>query len=57
VRGETQRSGLPGETLYLEYEAYEEMAVAKMGQIAREIWERWPRCAASPSSSGSAGWG
>lgn len=42
VRGETQRSGLPGETLYLEYEAYEEMAVAKMGQIAREIWERWP---------------
>ena len=42
VRGETRRSGLPGETLHLEYEAYEEMAVAKMGQIAREIWERWP---------------
>jgi MoaE-MoaD fusion protein len=42
VRGETQRSGLPDETLYLEYEAYEEMAVAKMAQIAREIWARWP---------------
>lgn len=42
VRGETQREGLPEETLYLEYEAYEEMAEAKMAQIAREIWQQWP---------------
>lgn len=42
VRGQTQRQGLPGETSYLEYEAYSEMAELKMAQIAREIWERWP---------------
>ncbi|MFW5940902.1 MAG: molybdopterin converting factor subunit 1 [Chloroflexota bacterium] len=42
VRGETQREGLPPQTLYLEYEAYEAMARQKMAQIAREIWERWP---------------
>jgi molybdopterin synthase catalytic subunit len=42
VRGETSREGLPAATLYLEYEAYEEMAQVKMAQIAREIWERWP---------------
>lgn len=42
VRGETQREGLPAETLYLEYEAYEAMAEAKMAQIAREIWQKWP---------------
>jgi molybdopterin synthase catalytic subunit len=42
VRGQTQREGLPGQTLHLEYEAYEEMAELKMAQIAREIWERWP---------------
>lgn len=42
VRGETRRTGLPDETLYLEYEAYEGMAEEKMAQIAREIWERWP---------------
>lgn len=42
VRGQTARSGLPAETLYLEYEAYGEMAEAKMAQIAREIWARWP---------------
>lgn len=42
VRGETDRTGLPDRTLYLEYEAYEEMARQKMHQIAREIWERWP---------------
>jgi MoaE-MoaD fusion protein len=42
VRGETQRTGLPEETLYLEYEAYEEMAHEKMAQIAQEIWARWP---------------
>ncbi|RMH00569.1 MAG: MoaD family protein [Chloroflexi bacterium] len=43
VRGETRREGLPTETLYLEYEAYTEMAELKMAQIAREIWERWPK--------------
>lgn len=42
VRGETERDGLPPETLFLEYEAYEEMAELKMAQIAEEIWERWP---------------
>ncbi len=41
VRGETDRPGMPAATLYLEYEAYEEMALAKMEQIAREIWEKW----------------
>lgn len=43
VRGQTQRDGLPPTTHYLEYEAYSEMAEAKMSQIAREIWERWPQ--------------
>ena len=42
VRGETRREGLPPATIYLEYEAYQEMAESKMNQIAREIWERWP---------------
>ncbi len=42
VRGQTQRDGLPPETIYLEYEAYNEMAELKMAQIAREIWEKWP---------------
>ncbi len=42
VRGRTRRDGLPPETLHLDYEAYESMAVEKMGQIAREIWARWP---------------
>ncbi len=42
VRGRTQRDGLPPETLHLDYEAYESMAEAKMAQIAREIWARWP---------------
>lgn len=42
VRGETAREGLPSVTQYLEYEAYEGMAVAKMEQIAREIWQRYP---------------
>jgi molybdopterin synthase catalytic subunit len=42
VRGETARDGLPGETIYLEYESYSEMAEMKMAQIAHEIWERWP---------------
>jgi molybdopterin synthase catalytic subunit len=42
VRGETQREGLPPDTIYLEYEAYQEMAELKMAQIAREIWAKWP---------------
>ena len=42
VRGQTQRDGLPPETVYLEYEAYSEMAELKMAQIAREIWRKWP---------------
>ncbi len=42
VRGETQREGRPAATLYLEYEAYQEMAEAKMARIAWEVWERWP---------------
>jgi len=42
VRGQTQRNGLPPETLFLEYEAYSEMAELKMAQIAREIWQKWP---------------
>ena len=31
-----------GNSLYLEYEAYQEMAELKMAQIAHEIRERWP---------------
>ncbi len=41
VRQETQR-GRPHETKFLEYEAYEEMAQAKMKQVADEIRSRWP---------------
>jgi len=40
VRGITQRDD-PHETFYLEYEAYQPMAEAKMKQIAEEIRERW----------------
>lgn len=42
VRGQTARDGLPPSTLYLEYEAYEEMATQRMAQIAQEIWQKWP---------------
>lgn len=42
VRGQTNREGLPPETVYLDYEAYEQMAEEKMAQIALEIWARWP---------------
>jgi MoaE-MoaD fusion protein len=42
VRGETDRDGLPANTLYLEYEAYEAMATQKMVQVAQEIWQKWP---------------
>ena len=41
VRGVTTR-GEAHDTAYLEYEAYEPMAEAKMAQVAREIRERWP---------------
>lgn len=40
VRQHTER-GEPRETEYLEYEAYAEMARAKLDQIAGEIRERW----------------
>ncbi len=43
VRGQTQRDGLPPQTIHLEYEAYSAMAESKMAQIAREIWQRWPQ--------------
>jgi molybdopterin synthase catalytic subunit len=41
VRGLTSRDD-PHETVYLEYEAYQPMAEAKMRQVADEIRERWP---------------
>jgi molybdopterin converting factor subunit 1 len=41
VRGLTSR-GDPHDTLYLEYEAYQPMAEAKMRQVAEEIRNRWP---------------
>jgi molybdopterin synthase catalytic subunit/molybdopterin converting factor small subunit len=41
VRAVTKREN-PHETEYLEYQAYHEMAVAKMEQVANEIRERWP---------------
>ncbi|MGD0878883.1 MAG: molybdenum cofactor biosynthesis protein MoaE [Anaerolineales bacterium] len=41
VRGKTER-GNAHETSYLEYEAYQPMAEAKMRQVAHEIRKRWP---------------
>ena len=41
VRGVTRRAH-PHETVYLEYEAYQPMAEAKMRQVAEEIRARWP---------------
>lgn len=41
VRGVTSRE-TPHETTYLEYEAYQPMAEAKMKQVAAEIRARWP---------------
>jgi len=38
VRGETDGR----ETLYLEYEAYPEMAEATLKQVGQEVQERWP---------------
>lgn len=49
VRGKTSRQSptqasrnTPHETVYLEYEAYQAMAEAKMKQVAEEIRARWP---------------
>jgi molybdopterin synthase catalytic subunit len=41
VRQVTERKR-PVETSYLEYEAYEAMAIEKMRQVAEEIRQRWP---------------
>jgi molybdopterin synthase catalytic subunit len=41
VRGITSRDN-PHETAYLEYEAYQPMAEAKMRQVADEIRAQWP---------------
>lgn len=43
VRGKTNKDGHIPETEYLEYEAYEPMAIAKMKQVAQEIRERWDK--------------
>src|SRR5439155_13058568 len=42
VRGETKASNGDMQTMCLEYEAYEPMAVAKMQQGAAEIRGQWP---------------
>ncbi len=42
VRGETRADGGLIQTVRLEYEAYEPMALAKMQQVIAEIRERWP---------------
>ena len=41
VRGQTQTGEGQRETVRLEYEAYEPMALAKMQQVAAEIREKW----------------
>jgi molybdopterin synthase catalytic subunit len=43
VRGETAKEGHIPQTEYLEYEAYEPMAIAKMKQVAQEIRQQWPK--------------
>jgi len=43
VRGETAKEGHIPQTDYLEYEAYEPMAIAKMKQVAQEIRQQWPK--------------
>lgn len=42
VRGSTRKEGHLPEVAFLEYEAYESMALAKMQQVAQEIREHWP---------------
>jgi len=41
VRGKTNKEGHIPDTEYLEYEAYEPMALAKMQQVAQEIRKQW----------------
>ncbi|MEL7435918.1 MAG: molybdopterin converting factor subunit 1 [Chloroflexota bacterium] len=43
VRGATDKAGHMPETEFLEYEAYEPMAIAKMKQVAKEIREQFPK--------------
>ena len=43
VRGLTAKDGHLPNTEYLEYEAYEPMALAKMQQVAEEIRARWDK--------------
>ncbi len=43
VRGQTSKAGHLPNTQYLEYEAYEAMALAKMRQVAQEIRARWDK--------------
>ncbi len=43
VRGQTSKAGHLSKTQYLEYEAYEAMALAKMRQVAQEIRARWDK--------------
>lgn len=43
VRGKTAKDGHLPDTDYLEYEAYEPMALAKMKQVADEIRQRWSK--------------
>ncbi len=42
VRGQTDRDGNSSQTKYLDYEAYEPMAIARMKQVASEIRQQWP---------------
>jgi MoaE-MoaD fusion protein len=43
VRGTTNKAGHIPQTEYLEYEAYEPMALAKMKQVAQEIRQKWTK--------------
>lgn len=43
VRGETDKAGHLPQTEWLEYEAYQAMALAKMKQVAAEIRARWSK--------------
>ncbi len=43
VRGETHKSGHLPQTEWLEYEAYQAMALTKMKQVAAEIRARWDK--------------
>ncbi len=43
VRGETDKAGHQPQTEWLEYEAYQAMALAKMKQVSAEIRARWDK--------------